>query len=134
MQKTVLAFNFTPERLQALKIICMMLRVQLRAVERSEMLQPVGYLAGVKDVEPANEAYTGAGAAKEMLIMCAFTRPDLDRLLAAIKKGKLKQVELKAMLTPHNACWSAVKLQEELAQEHAFMHDKKNAPKPAHKA
>ena len=26
MQKIILAYNFTPERLQALKLICMMLR------------------------------------------------------------------------------------------------------------
>ena len=31
MQKIILAYNFTPERLQALKLICMMLRTQLRA-------------------------------------------------------------------------------------------------------
>ena len=30
MQKIILAYNFTPERLQALKLICMMLRTQLR--------------------------------------------------------------------------------------------------------
>ena len=134
MQKIILAFNFTPERLQALKLICMMLRVQLRAVERSEMLQPVGYLAGVKDVASVDDVYEGEGAAKEMLLMCAFNRPDMDRLLAAIKKGELKQIELKAMLTPYNCMWSAVKLQEELDKEHAFMHDKKNAAKPKHKA
>ena len=46
MQKIILAYNFTPERLQALKLICMMLRTQLRAVTREELLQPVGYLAG----------------------------------------------------------------------------------------
>ena len=34
MQKIILAYNFTPERLQALKLICMMLRAQLRAGNR----------------------------------------------------------------------------------------------------
>lgn len=133
MQKTILAFNFTDERLKALKLIAMMLRVQLRTVARSEMAQPLGYLAGVGGIEPAGEAYAGEEAQKEMLVMCAFTRPDLDRLLVAIKKSRLQNVALKAMLTPHNAVWNAVKLQGELAAEHAFMHDKKNAPKPAHK-
>lgn len=133
MHKTILAFNFTEERLKALKLISMMLRVQLRAVMRSEMAHSIGYLAGVNGVEPVAEAYAGEETKEEMLVMCAFTRPDLDRLLAAIKKSKLQQVALKAMLTPHNATWSAVKLATELQAEHAFMHDKKNAPKPAHK-
>ena len=39
MQKIILAYNFTPERLQALKLICMMLRTQLRAVTREEYEQ-----------------------------------------------------------------------------------------------
>ena len=134
MHKTILAFNFSAERLKALKLISMMLRVQLRAVARSEMAQPVGFLAGVPGVESAGEAYAGEEAQQEMLVLCAFTRPDLDRLLAAIKKSSLREVALKAMLTPHNAQWSALKLQAELAAEHNFMHDKKHTPKPQHKA
>ena len=66
-----------------------------------------------------------------MLILCGFNRPDLDRLLSAIRKGKLQSVALKAALTPTNALWSGVKLQGELAQEHAYMHGKKG-PKPKH--
>ena len=66
-----------------------------------------------------------------MLILCGFNRPDLDRLLSAIRKGKLQSVALKAALTPTNALWNAVKLQSELAQEHAYMHGKGN-PKPKH--
>lgn len=131
MQKIILAYNFAPERLQALRLVCMMLKVQLRAVPRSELLQPLGCLAGAPGVEAVQEAYAGEEAAEEMLVLCGFTRPDLDRLLSAIKKGKLKQVALKAMLTPYNMQWSGLKLQRELAQEHAYMHGKK-APKPKH--
>lgn len=131
MQKIVLAYNFTPERLQALRLACMMLKVQLRSVPRSELLQPLGCLAGAAGVEPVEEAYTGSEATAEMLVMCGFTRPDLDRLLAAIKKGRLQQVALKAMLTPYNMQWSGLKLQQELSQEHAYMHGKQ-APKPRH--
>ena len=99
MQKIILAYNFTPERLQALKLICMMLRTQLRAVARAELLQPVGYLAGLPEMASVSEAYSGDEGQEEMLLMCGFSRQDLDRLLAAVKKGKLRQVALKAMLT-----------------------------------
>lgn len=85
MQKIILAYNFTPERLQALKLICMMLRTQLRAVKREELLQPVGYLAGLSEVAPVSEAYSGDEGQEEMLLMCGFSRQDLDRLLAAVK-------------------------------------------------
>lgn len=131
MQKIILAYNFTPERLQMLRLTCMMLRVQLRAVARGELLQPVGYLAGVQGIGPVQEEYAGEEAAAEMLVLCGCTRPDLDRLLSAIKKGKLKQVTLKAMLTPYNAGWSGLRLQQELEREHEYMHSKK-APRPKH--
>lgn len=124
MQKIILAYNFTPERLQALKLICMMLRTQLRAVAREELLQPVGYLAGLSEVAPASEAYSGDEGQEEMLLMCGFSRQDLDRLLAAVKKGKLRQVALKAMLTPTNCTWNGLQLLSELSQEHAYMHGK----------
>lgn len=124
MQKIILAYNFTPERLQALKLICMMLRTQLRAVAREELLQPVGYLAGLSEVAPVSDAYSGDEGQEEMLLMCGFSRQDLDRLLAAIKKGKLRQVALKAMLTSTNCTWSGLQLLQELSQEHAYMHGK----------
>lgn len=124
MQKIILAYNFTPERLQALKLICMMLRTQLRAVKREELLQPVGYLAGLPEVASVEELYSGDDGQEEMLLMCGFSRQDLDRLLAAVKKGKLRQVALKVMLTPTNCTWSGLQLLQELSQEHAYMHGK----------
>lgn len=131
MAKLVLAYNFTGERLAALKLACMLVKSPLKVVPREQLLQPLGYLAGVPGVEPVTEEYAGSETAEEMLILCGFNRPELDRLLSAIRKGKLKQVALKAALTPTNALWSGVKLQGELAQEHAYMHGRK-APKPKH--
>lgn len=131
MQKTVLAFNFTAERLRDLKLACMLLKLQLRAVPREDMLQPLGYLAGMKEVPSVAERYKGDEAKEEMLLLVGFTRPDLDRLLSAIKRGKLKQINLKAMLTPYNAKWNALKLQQEIGQEHLYMHGRKVA-KPKH--
>ena len=131
MAKLVLAYNFSEARLPALKLACMLVKVPLRVVPREQLLQPLGYLAGVPGVEPVEELYAGEEAREEMLILCGFNRPDLDRLLSAIRKGKLQSVALKAALMPTNALWSGVKLQEELAQEHAYMHGKQ-APKPKH--
>ena len=131
MAKLVLAYNFSEARLPALKLVCMLVKVPLRVVPREQLLQPLGYLAGVPGVEPVEELYAGEEAREEMLILCGFNRPDLDRLLSAIRKGKLQSVALKAALMPTNALWSGVKLQEELAQEHAYMHGKQ-APKPKH--
>jgi hypothetical protein len=132
MQKLVLAYNFSPERLQALRLACMLVRVQLKPVAREQLLQPLGYLAGVPTVSGTEEFYSGDGAREEMLIMCGFARPDMDRFLSAIRKGRLQSVALKAALTPTNSLWSGLKLQDEIRQEHEYMHGRQ-APKPKHK-
>lgn len=129
MNKLILAYNFTGERLQALRLICMMLKVACRPVARGEMLQPMGYLAGVKGVEPVTEIYDGDEGTEEMLYLCGFDRAALDRLLAAIKKSKLQRVHLKSMMTPHNIGWNGLSLIKELGEEHAYMM-KNGRPKP----
>ncbi len=125
MQKKVLAYNFSEDRIAALKLACMMVRVQLAVVSRTDLLQPIGALAGIPGAERVTDSYAGEEAKKEMLIFCGFNRPDLDRFLSAIKKGKLKEVALKAMLTPTNATWTGLALQEELSKEHDYMHSNK---------
>ena len=129
MQKLILAYNFTGERLQALRLICMMLKVQLKPVAREDMLQPLGYLAGLKEVAPVDEKFTGTEATEEFLVLAGFDRPLLDKLLQAIARGKLKRVELKAMLTNHNIVWNGKELLQEISEEHAYMM-KYGRPKP----
>lgn len=132
MNKIILAYNFTPERLQALKLICMLLKAQCRPVSRQELLQPVGYLAGIKTVAPADEVYSGNEGTEEMLFLCGFDRPNLDKLLNAVRKSPLKQVKLKAMLTAHNMGWSGLQLIKELVEEHNYMTGQKQQQQPEH--
>ena len=121
MNKAILAYNFSAERLQHLRLACMLVKARLLAVPREAMLQPVGFLAGVPDVEQVEDVYKGAEHPEEMLVLCGFSRPDLDKLLAAIRRGKLRQVELKAMLTQHNVRWSGLELLKEISEEHEYM-------------
>ena len=154
MTKTVLAYNFNPERLQLLRQVCMVLKVNCKAVAPEQFDDAVGFLAGVKDCpqaavnppqnqedqlfEALEEAAQKAGkdpetvkkeaaeslaqaAQKEMVFLCGFDMHLLNRFLAAVKKGKLKNIELKAMLTPSNRQWSGRHLLQELAAEHVYM-------------
>ena len=154
MNKTILAYNFNPERLQQLRQVCMILKVNCKAVEPEQFDDAVGFLAGIKDcpqtaanppenqeenlVANLKEAAKKSGedpeavkknvrellaqaAQKEMVFMCGFDMHMLNRFLAAVKKGKLKNVELKAMLTPSNRQWSGRHLLQELAAEHVYM-------------
>lgn len=154
MNKTVLAYNFNEERLQQLRQVCMILKVNCKAVAQEQFDDAVGFLAGMKDcpqtaVNPPEdqeekfaatmeEASKKSGedpetvkkeaaeslaqaAQKEMVFLCGFDMHLLNRFLAAVKKGKLKSVELKAMLTPNNRQWSGRHLLRELAAEHVYM-------------
>ena len=154
MNKIVLAYNFNPERLQQLRQVCMILKVNCKAVEPEQFDDAVGFLAGVKDcpqtavnppenqeeklAETLEEAAKKAekdpeavkkeagqllmqAAQKEMVFLCGFDMHLLNRFLAAVKKGKLQNVELKAMLTPTNRQWSGRHLLQELAAEHVYM-------------
>ena len=53
----------------------------------------------------------------EMLVMKGFDRTQLDDLLSFFKTEGLKRNELKAVLTPSNAGWSAAALYAQLALE-----------------
>lgn len=65
-------------------------------------------------------------AQKEMTVLCGFDMHLLNRFLAAVKKSDLREIELKAMLTPTNSLWSGRHLLQELAAEHIVMHQQKN--------
>lgn len=154
MIKTVLAYNFNPERLQQLRQICMILKVNCKAVAPEQFDDAVGFLAGVKGCsqtaenppenqedklfESLKEAAQNTGedpktvteqaaqllkqaAQKEMVFICGFDMYLLNRFLAAVKKSKLQNVELKAMLTPSNRQWSGRHLLQELAAEHVYI-------------
>ena len=154
MNIIVLAYNFNAERLQQLRQVCMILKVNCKAVAPEQFDDAVGFLAGVKDcpqtavnppenqeeklaktlaetakdsgedpetVKREAEQQLMQAAQKEMVFLCGFDMHMLNRFLAAVKKGKLQKVELKAMLTPVNRQWSGRHLLQELAAEHVYM-------------
>ena len=49
MNKIVLAYNFNAERLQQFRQVCMILKVNCKAVAPDQFDDAVGFLAGVKD-------------------------------------------------------------------------------------
>ncbi|MDY6029072.1 MAG: DUF3783 domain-containing protein [Acidaminococcaceae bacterium] len=121
MNKIILAYNFTEARMRSLRVLCAMLKVQVRTVAKADMLQPVGYLLGLEGIAACEEKFSGAGCAEEMILMCGFDKLLLNRFLSSVKKSKLGSIKLKAMLTAHNVAWSGKRLQEELREENAYM-------------
>ena len=121
MKETVLLFHIQDEvRLQALKRILMLMKVRVKVVDKADYLQPVGYLAGIKELE-AKQVYEGEELAEEMMVMAGFSNQQVDTLLAKMRKANLSKMHYKAILTPMNATWTALQLYEELKKEHEYM-------------
>lgn len=122
IKETVLVYNMqNTGKGKLLKLICMQLGIRVRAVEREEFLQPIGYLAGLKGVEPSSKRYDGEGFTDEMLILSGFTGKRMDLLFAAFRRQKMERIALKAVVTEHNWSWDSISLHNELRQEHAYM-------------
>ena len=74
------------ERLAKIKRALFPLGMKLRAVKKEEYLEPVGYLAGVKELVPCGEVYTGDDFEKEMMVMAGLTSKQVDTVILALRK------------------------------------------------
>ncbi len=101
-----------------LKQLCAVQGLRLRPVGPGGLDRTVGELA----VGPAGEDASAAPTVQEpMLIFCALSGAQLDRLLAALRRLGVPRTTLKAVLTPDNAGWTLSALYRELCQERLAM-------------
>lgn len=121
MKETVLLFHIQDEaRLQALKKILMLMKIRVKVVEKKDYLQPVGYLAGIKELG-TEQVYEGNELEEEMMVMAGFSNQQVDMLLTKMRKANLSRIHYKAILTPMNITWTTLQLYEELKKEHEYM-------------
>lgn len=118
MKPTILLFNITDKtRYANILKAAMPLKVKIKKVEREDYLQPIGYLAGKKEIDPASEKYEGPELDEEMLLISDFTDMKLNQLLLALRKSSVR-INFKAVLTQNNEKWNPIQLYEELRKEH----------------
>jgi hypothetical protein len=118
MKPTILLFNITDKtRYASILKAALPLKVKIKKVDREEYLQPIGYLAGKKEIAPALEKYEGPELYEEMLLISDFTDPMINQLLLALRKSSVR-INLKAVLTQNNEKWNPIQLYEELRKEH----------------
>ncbi len=122
MKATILLFHFSDkDRRNKLTRALLPLRIKIREVSREDYLQPVGYLAGKKDIPPLDETYDGEELEGEMLLMAGLLGPQMDQVLKAVRKSGIGPVPYKAVLTSANQSWNALKLFQEIKSEHEQM-------------
>ena len=95
-----------------LRQYCALQGVRLRPVEAGELGRTVGSLAGGL----AGENPPALPIPEPMLVLCHLTEPQLNRLLATLRKEGAGNC-LKAVLTPTNASWSLSALYRDLCKE-----------------
>ena len=122
---TVLTYNLTGERATRIHMICLRLKLRVRAVSPEEYALPVGALAGMLPPHPTEHSGVFAD---EMLVFVNFDGAMLNRFLGEIRAARIPGVALKAVLTPTNMYWSSVQLYDEIQKEHEAMQ----SHRPAH--
>ncbi len=138
--RMMLAVNFTPERIKLLKLLAMLTKAQIKTVAEEEKTETVGKLLGLSEDEIAEIASAKSEGkstdvhenieddamlepvTKEALILCGFDNHAVNLLLDGIRRGRLKNVPLKAAVTPTNISWTIHTILQELSKEHEYFH------------
>lgn len=110
MNEIALFYNFSEERMRKAKFALLPLKIRTKAVSKTDYNQPLGYLAGIKEIEPAETEFDGNGFDEEMIVMHNFTSKTVDGLIRALNKCGVGRVPLKAVITPTNKDWNSVQL------------------------
>lgn len=110
MNEIALFYNFSEERMGKAKFALLPLKIRTKAVSKSEYNHPLGYLVGIKEIEPAETEFDGNGFDEEMIVMHNFTSKTVDGLIRALNKCGVGRVPLKAVITPTNKDWNSVQL------------------------
>ena len=135
--KEILAVNFNDDRSKQLKILGMFAKAKVRIVAEEEKDQSIGSLLGLTaeeiaslaalakdikedDVHGDETSDTDIPVTKEAIVLLGFDQTELSKTLEAIRRGPLKQIPLKAAVTPNNISWTIHKLLGELAKENAY--------------
>ena len=90
-------------------------------VARRDYNKPLAVLAGVDDDPGTVLPFAGGPLGGRMVVLCGL-EDQMDQLLPALARAGVGRDCLKAVLTPHNRGWNAVKLYGELRREHQAMN------------
>ena len=128
MKETILLFN-PPAKEELLKIETALfpLRIRLKKVPREDYNQPLGVLAGLKDMEPAEGVFEGEELPDTMFIFCFLSDSRLNQALAALRKCGAGPFPYKAILTPTNSTWTAPDCFSEIRLEHETLYKQSEA-------
>lgn len=123
MKETILLFN-APDRDTLLKIETALfpLHIRLKKIPLKDYCQPLGVLAGVKDMAAVPGEYNGPELPATMFIFCFLNENRLNQALSALRKCGAGPFPYKAVLTSTNSSWTAPDCFSEIRREHEALH------------
>lgn len=128
MKETILFYGFRDgDRFSGIKRALLPLGMRMKTVEPSDYSQPIGYMAGVKEIPAAETAYEGEAFENEMMVLAGCANQRVDAVIYALRKAGVGRIDYKAVLTPTNQFWDAVTLYREIAREHEAMTGRRPA-------
>lgn len=119
MAQILLTFDLDRETDAAVREICKRLGIQKKNVATKDYAQKLGCLAGVTGFAREKTIYTGSAFSEGMIVFSGVSSGLLDLFLAEYGKTSLPAIGIKAIITAHNAFWTAEMLYRELCREHA---------------
>lgn len=112
---------------QAAAAFCQAEQIPFREVFAGLLGNSLGYLAGIPGFSPAESSWDQPLPQRDAMIFCGMEEKQVRQLLEKMNRSGL-QVELKAVMTPHNRSWPFGALLAELEKEHLALHRQKAAP------
>jgi hypothetical protein len=123
MEQKLLLFGFESLlNILALESAVKPFGVELVPVGRTDYNKPLAVLAGMDAPADHTAPYAGGPLGGRMIVLCGL-EDHLDALLPILQKAGAGRDCLKAVLTPYNRTWSAVRLYGELLQERQALQD-----------
>lgn len=122
MKESILLFH-APEKKELLKIqkALLPLHIRVRTISKEQYHQPIGLLAGMKDLTPTEDASKGEELPAPLFVFCFLSEQRLDQVLHALRRCSSGPYPYKAILTPTNCEWDAFTCFEEIKKEHEKM-------------
>lgn len=123
MQPTLLFYNLDNPKGLAIKMFCKQLNIGTRDIQPSEYFLTLENL--LESPAKAQKENSKPPFMDELLVFCHFTNEQIaDFLTKREEAAIIKNVDLKAGLTPTNLKWTSIQLYEEILLDYKELNKK----------
>lgn len=122
MKEMILLFHVPDKAVRRkIELALFPLKIRLKYVPLASYNQPLGVLAGSKDLAPAEGIYEDEELSDTLFVFSSLSGARLNQVLSALRKSGAGPFPYKAILTPTNQYWTAPECLKEIKEEHETM-------------